>query len=206
MHDRLAASDIVYLRKDNLDNEFDILGNDPEHIRLYNSLVEKYDLRDFIANFKRENEIVLGNYIRLINEIGDTFQGIHMEILLHNVRNPLKSVIAAKNTASISGRKINDPSTKFVVEYVKHQGKHLIKAFEGDGKIGYIKEFKNGRKVKATTTPVFHHRYGLVGIVCINIDIEKISTLSDREKSAFFDRYMELYTHSDETALLKKLV
>lgn len=167
--DRLAASDIVYLRKDNLDKEFDILQDDDGNINLYNKLVDKYDLYEFIRNFEKENKIVLGNYIRIVNEIGETMKDTCFEILLHNVRNPLRSVIAAKNTEGISERKLYDPSTRFVVEYVKYQGKHLIKAFEGKGKIGYLKEFQNGKKVKATTIPIFHFRYGLIAIICINI-------------------------------------
>ncbi len=192
IHDRLAASDIVYLRKDNLDHDEDIL--DDKHIELYAKLVEKYDLYEFIKNFKNENELILGNYARIVNEFGKTLDNCFIEILLHNVRNPLKSVIAAQNTTGISDRRLFDPSTRFVIEYVQHQGKHLIKAFEGKGKVSYEKVFKNGKIVKATTTPVFDSRYGLVGIICVNIDIEAVKNSTNSKDHSLIESYCQIST------------
>ena len=195
IYDRLAASDIVYLRKDNLDHEEDIL--DESMRPRYAALVEKYDLEGFIYDFKRENDKVLGNYIRIVNEFGRTIENSHLEILLHNVRNPLRSVVAAQNTENISGRILFDPSTRFVVEYVRHQGKHLIKAFEGRGKVSYEKEFKNGTIVKATTTPIFDSRYGLVGILCINIDIDAVKETLENNPQDFLGNYCNILTDTE---------
>lgn len=195
VYDRLAASDIVYLRKDNLNHQEDILAED--YVEKYAELVDKYDLTEFIRNFKQENHKVLSNYIRIIDEFGQTLQNCGIEILLHNVRNPLRSVVAAQNTANISTRKLYDPSTRFVVEYVKYQGKHLIKAFEGEGKISYEKKFKNGKIVKATTTPVFDSQYGLIGIICINIDVKAV-------KDSNFEDFINAFCHiltTDEKVL-----
>lgn len=196
-YDRLAASDIVYLRQDNLNHYDEIL--DDDFIDSYNSLIEKYDLYSFIENFDTENKRVFGNYIRITNELGETLKNCHLEILLHNVRNPLKSIIAVQNTENISNRKLFDPSTRFVVEYVRHQGKHLIMAFEGKGKIGYEKEFKNGKIVKATTTPIFDRRYGLVGILCVNIDISTIQQKMKIKNYDFVNAYCKIIDKEEIT-------
>lgn len=190
-HDRLAAMDLVYLREDNLDL---VGGSDvllPGDRPFYEQLVEKYGLLRFIENFRQENERVFGNFIRIVNDIGDTLRGVHFEILLHNVRNPLRSIIAARNSEEVSGRLLYDPSTRFVVQFVRNQGKLLITAMQGEGKVSYLKQFNRTRRVKATTTPLYHNAYGLVGILCVNIDIDAVNALDDEGLRRFREKYVE---------------
>jgi predicted transcriptional regulator YheO len=190
-YDRLAAMDLVYLREDNLDllgGDDVLLANDRPD---YEQLVEKYGLLRFIENFRHENERVFGNFIRVVNDIGDTLSGVHCEILLHNVRNPLRSIIAARNCDEVSGRRLFDPSTRFVVQFVRNQGKLLIKAMKGEGKVSYLKQFDRTSRVKATTTPLYHDVYGLVGILCVNIDIDTVNALDDAGLRRFREKYVE---------------
>jgi predicted transcriptional regulator YheO len=50
--------------------------------------------------------------------------------------------------------------------------------------------FSRTKKVKATTTPIYDDRYGLVGIHCINIDVEAIERLDSKARDEFFENYV----------------
>lgn len=186
--DRLAATDLVYLREDNLRfGEADVLLD--RDLKLYARLIQKYELDSFITNLHSEHDRLFRNFIRLVDEIGDTLKGIKLEVVLHNVRNPVHSVIAARNTDGISNRKVGDPSTRFVVDYLKNQGRLLMKSIECSGKVAYLKQFNGKKFVKATTTPLYDRKYGLIGILCINIDIGAVHAIENRP-GAFFKMYL----------------
>ncbi len=187
IYDRLAAMDLVYLREDNRRHLGDVLPT--EAARLYEQLIDKYSLEDFQAKYSQETRRLFRNVERIINDLGDTLAGVNFEILLHDVRNPLRSIIAVKNSQEVSGRRLYDPSTRFVVQYVKHQGKHLIEAMESGSKVSYLKQFRQGKRVKASTTPLYDERYGLIGILCFNIDIETIGAFDEDGKMRFFANY-----------------
>ncbi len=195
-YDEIAATDLVYLREDNLNYKGDILKSNVAK-KLYKELEQKYKLENFIKDFS-EQEKIFTNYVRLVNDIGDTFKDVHMEILLHNVRNPLRSIIALRNTENISTRQKHDPSTRFVVQFVKNQGKKLIDAMTSGSKVSYTKQFNKTKKVKATTTPLYHEKYGLIGILCINIDIDAIKSLNTNDQKKFFENYIKNSGHTPE--------
>jgi predicted transcriptional regulator YheO len=187
-YDRLAAMDLVFLREDNRSDEIDVL----EHgdLPLYEELLRAYDLAEFSISCRTENARIFENYIRIVNNIGDTLKGVHSEILLHNVRNPIRSIIAARNSEEVSGRKVGDPSTRFVVQYVKDQGRRLVQAMEGGSKVSYLKQFGRTKRVKASTIPLYHDQYGLIGILCVNIDIDAVNSLKDDALRTFFANYV----------------
>jgi YheO-like PAS domain-containing protein len=199
-YDRLAAMDLVYLREDNLVDKGDIVAD--VDLPLYWRLVEKYDLLEFIEDFPKENERIFNNFVRIVNDLGDTLKDIHFEVLLHNVRNPIRSIIAARNSEKISGRKLFDPSTRFVVQFVKNQGRLLIRAMKGGSKVSYLKQFSLHKKVKATTTPLYHERYGLIGILCLNIDIDSVMRLNKNGRDTFWKNYV---ANSGRTPRFEKL-
>ena len=187
-NDRLAAMDLVYLREDNLATHGDVLPSKSRH--LYERLLKKYRLNTFYDVYGTETRAFFRNIERIVNDLGDTLQDVHFEVLLHDVRNPLRSIIAARNTEEVSKRRLHGPSTRFVVQYVKHQGKDLLEAFRTGSKVAYPKQFTTSHSVKATTTPLYHHRYGLIGILCFNIDVEAIASLSLEEQTKVLDAYM----------------
>lgn len=48
------------------------------------------------------------------------------------------------------------------------------------------------KQVKATTTtPLYHPKYGLIGILCVNIDIDSVSQLDDKGRERFFENYVK---------------
>jgi hypothetical protein len=187
-YDRLAAMDLIYLREDNRSDTSDILHDSDRS--LYEALIRAYDLTEFATSCLVENAKIFENYVRLVNNIGDTLAGVHFEILLHNVRNPIKSIVAARNSEAVSSRKVGEPSTRFVVQYVKDQGRRLIQAMEGGSKVSYLKQFKRTKQVKATTIPLYHDRYGLLAILCLNIDIDAVRALKSEDIGAFLDNYV----------------
>ena len=188
MYDRLAAMDLVYLRVDNLQQEPDILSTDTD-LAKFTALINKYELELFRAHFVEEKERVFRNARRIVNDFGMSLAGTLLEIVLHDVRNPIHSIIAARNTEEVSGRKVGDPSTRFVVNYVRNQGRDLIEAMEGGSKIAYLKKFTRTNAVKATTTPIYDDLYGLVGILCLNIDIEAAEKLDQQQLNQFYESF-----------------
>lgn len=187
VYDRRAAMDLVYLRVDNFGREPDIVP--ASHERDYSALIRKYELEFFREHFKDEKERVFRNARRVVNDLGQTLKGVFLELVLHDVRNPIHSIIAARNTSGISNRNIGDPSTRFVVNYVRNQGRDLMEAMEGGSKIAYKKTFTQTKVVKATTTPIHDDLYGLVGILCLNIDIEALDRFDEHQRAEFFENF-----------------
>jgi predicted transcriptional regulator YheO len=191
VEDRLAAMDLVYLREDNLFFQ-DVLP--PEHHKAYDALIDKYQLHEFKMNHAMQTQRLFNNAIRIVEDLGDMLRGVHFEVILHDVRNPIRSVLACKNTEGISNRRKGDPSTRFVVQYLRHQGKQLI-ALQADNKVAYPKFLYKDTLVKATTTPLFDDQYGLIGILCFNIHVNAITALSEDDKVTFFANYTQ--THGE---------
>src|SRR6185312_12941917 len=175
--DDMAATDLVYLWEANrghIEDSFTEAETDQ-----YNDFITHYNIRHFLNEFESEHKRIFSNYIRLVNDIGATLEGVFFEILLHDVRNPIRSIVACRNTEDLSKRKVGDPSTRFVVQYVKEQGRRLLESIEGGDKVAYRKQFELEKFVKATTIPIWDGKYGLVGMFCINIFATQIEQLNE---------------------------
>jgi hypothetical protein len=198
--DRLAAMDLVYLREDNFvlaEKMSDVLYSADQtaydhDLELYSKLIQRYRLHAFIRELSEVNEKIFRNYRRIVNDLGDTLRDLGLEIVLHNVRNPLKSIIAAGNAERVSGRAVGEPATRFVVQFIRHQGKHVKQGTDDPNRVfvSYLKIFGEDKKMKATTTPIYHPRYGLIGIMCVNIDIDSVLSLDDHGRKAFVERFV----------------
>ena len=194
--DRLAAMDLVYLREDNKDYFGDVLPTDMHDA--YAKLIEKYDLATFQNTYAIESQKLFANVTRIVDELGQTLSGVGFEVLLHDVRNPLRSIKAAANSKEVSRRHLYGPSTRFVVQYLKHQGQHLIQAMESGNKVAYPKQFDKTKQVKATTTPIYCEKYGLIGILCFNIDRDAIAALDADGIETFFTNYTATWGETPE--------
>ena len=103
----------------------------------------------------------LENYVRIVRLIGDSFPDIGMEILLHNLSNPAKALYHLKN--NVTGRNVEAPATNLVLDL-------KTRRLQNQDKLNY--ELNIGaRKFKCTTIPIYREKYGLVGAVCINLDV-----------------------------------
>jgi len=186
--DDMAATDLVYLWEANRGHVEDRFTEDES--QQYSNFITHYNIRHFLHEFESEHKRIFSNYIQLVNDIGDTLKGVFFEILLHDVRNPIRSIIAARNSQDLSGRKVGDPSTRFVVQYVREQGRRLLESLESGDKVAYRKQFEADKFVKATTIPIWDGKYGLVGMFCINIDIAQIERLDEKGIKSFIQNYI----------------
>jgi predicted transcriptional regulator YheO len=108
-----------------------------------------------------DNLKFLENYKRIVRLIGDSFPGSGIEILLHNLTNPAKALYVLKN--NVTGRNVEAPATNLVLDL-------KMRGLQNQDKLNY--ELSIGaRKFKCTTIPIYRENYGLVGAICINVDV-----------------------------------
>ena len=107
----------------------------------------------------------LENYVRIVRLIGDSFPDTGMEILLHNLANPAKALYHIKN--NVTGRDIEAPATNLVLDL-------KTRRLQNQDKLNY--ELNIGaRKFKCTTIPINREKFGLVGAICINLDVNYVT-------------------------------
>jgi len=166
---------------------------EPAELRQYENLFRQCDGDKIID----DNTEYLENYKRIVRLLGQTFKNMGIEILLHNLMNPTRSVVEIEN-GETTGRKTGLGTTVLVLDLKKR------KALNED-KLNY--ELTIGaRKFKCTTIPIFRKDYGLIGAVCINIDVNYISDevmKSKEQLEEFFRNYCKTDMVLDENILGK---
>ncbi len=170
----LAARELIVIGEQNLVR--DTFSSD--RLQSYKELYATYD-GDGVVN---ENDVFLENYKRIVNQFGRSFPNTGIEILLHNLVNPSRSLVAIEN-GSVTGRSIGGGATNLVLDLkTRHQ--------RGEDKVNY--ELNIGsRQFKCTTVPIFRPDYGLVGAVCINVDTHFLreAVVGDEDRlNAFVDK------------------
>jgi predicted transcriptional regulator YheO len=107
----------------------------------------------------------LSNFKRIVRLIGDSFPDAGIEILLHDLTNPTTALTVIKN--NVTGRDIEAPATNLVLDLKRRrQAKQ--------DKLNY--ELNIGaRKFKCTTIPIFREPDGLIGAICINVDVNYLT-------------------------------
>jgi class 3 adenylate cyclase len=159
----------------------------------YKRLYSEYDGDDVV----NDNDVFLENYKRIVNQLGRSFPGTGIEILLHNLVNPSRSLVAIEN-GSVTGRSVGSGATNLVLDLKTRRQR-------GEDKVNY--ELNIGsRQFKCTTIPIFRPDYGLVGAVCINVDThfirESVANNDDR-LDAFIDNLLRTDFELDENILSK---
>ena len=176
-----AIADLIYLGSSN--NVTLLL--DPNSRAKYLRLAEGPEYRA-LAEIDRDKDRILHIYRDIVNGVGMTFAGTPIETVLHDTRNPLRSVVAVQNP--ISGRRIGDANTNFGLQLIKNysEGKG-----EGHGApfVSYPLTLKDGRQIKSTTIPIFHEVYGLVAFICINVDISRLDSRHAEDLRRFMDNF-----------------
>lgn len=163
----LGALECVYL----VENNNFLIEMPPKDRQVYDELnrMLRKSNQQLLNDINKNKDQILSSYAAIVESIGKTFEGAPYEILLHDTRNPMRSVVAIKN--SLSGRKVGDPNTNF--------GLKLIKSFSANTRKGapvvnYGLKLTNGKQLKSSTIPIFHPDYGLVAFICMNVDITQI--------------------------------
>ena len=170
-----AIADLIYLGQQN-----NIVGSltsaEKEEYQALAGKLSHRDLEDIVAS----RDALFRTYKAFVNGVGETFAGSGIEIVLHDTRNPIKSIIAVQNP--ISGRRIGDPNTNFGLQLIKDYSAVNLR---GASYISYPLTLKDGRAVKSTTIPIFDDHYGLVGFICLNFDISKLKAGDKVASEAF---------------------
>lgn len=187
-----AAADLLYLGQSNNIN----LLLSSEEKRAYAMLHQHYDYSEFERLNEYRNDL-FRVYRDIVNGIGQTFSGTGVEIVLHDVRNPLKSIVAIQNP--ISGRRLDDPNTNFGLELIKD---YSIIPHPGGSYVSYELTLNDGRRIKASTIPLYNKRYGLIGFICLNIDISKLST----EDPTYLHSFLTHFTAVSENQKIHELI
>src|SRR5438045_3003539 len=165
---------------------------EPAEQKVYARLFDKYDGKKIADDTTQ----YLENYARLVRLIGKSFPNIGFEILLHNLADPSHSLICLENNAT--GRHLRDGTTNLLIDLKKRQLAH-------EDKLNY--ELNIGaRKFKCTTIPIYRPEFGIVGAICINIDVNYLTdeVMSSQERiEAFFKNFCRTDMQLDENILSK---
>lgn len=187
-----AASDLVYLGQA---NNIMLMFSDEEK-RAYKRLIDDPVYAE-VQDVNRQKDRIFQVYKDIVNGIGETFAGTGIEIVLHDTRNPLQSVVAIQNP--ISGRRLGDSTTNFGLELIKN---YSTVDRRGSNFVSYGLKLKDGRQVKSTTVPLFDDIYGLVGFICMNIDISKLDASKNPQALAAFIESFKLINSNDKVSEL----
>lgn len=186
--DNFAAQQLILVGQQN-DVQNRLTGVEEEK---YQSLYRKYG-GDRIPD---DNAQYLENYKRIVRLIGDSFPDSGIEILLHNLTNPAKALYYIKN--DVTGRNIEAPATNLVLDL-------KMRRMQNQDKLNY--ELNIGaRKFKCTTIPINREGYGLVGAICINVDVNYLADEIRHDKAkldAFIDALCKRDMSLDENILSK---
>ena len=118
------------------------------------------------------NYACLERYIPLVEFMGKIC-GKNYEIILHDVSTPERSVIAACNE-HLSGRRIGDPMTELAKELLR------TGAYKEHDYVANYEGRTRGGKRFVSSTFFIKEKGQLVGLICVNHDVEDILVLSER--------------------------
>ena len=184
-----AARELIVIGEQNLVRDTFPSDTLQEYKRLY----ALYDGDEVVSS----NDAFLENYKRLVNQIGRSFPNAGIEVLLHNLVNPSRSLVAIEN-GDVTGRAIGSGATNLVLDLKTRRQR-------GEDKVNY--ELNIGsRQFKCTTVPIFRPDYGLVGALCINVDTHFIreAVAGDVDRfQAFVDNLLRTDFELDENILSK---
>jgi len=185
--DRTAAAQLIVLGEQN--GVRYALG--PEALAAY----ERLYARDHGKQVMQDSSEFLENYRRIVRLLGGTFRGMGIEILLHDLVNPSRSITCIAG-GEVTGRSEGMGTTSLVIDLKRRR---LL----NQDKLNY--ELRIGaRRFKCTTVPIVREPFGIVGAICMNIDVnfvrDHVLAAPERVRE-FFERYCALEMTLDENIL-----
>jgi predicted transcriptional regulator YheO len=158
---------------------------------------EKFFSRYRGAEINSDANEYMENYRNIVRLLGKTFPHMGIEILLHDLANPTRSVVWIEG-AEVTGRSLHMGTTTLLVDLKKRRALN-------EDKLNY--ELNLGaRRFKCTTIPIIRKEYGVVGAICMNIDINYIrdEVLQSAERTAeFLAQYCQTDMQISENILSK---
>jgi predicted transcriptional regulator YheO len=152
---------------------------DPEGLERYEKLYQKYNGREVM----KDSSEFLENYRRIVRLLGGTFRGMGIEILLHDLVNPSRSITCIAG-GEVTGRSEGMGTTSLVIDLKRRR------ALAQD-KLNYGLSI-GARNFKCTTMPIVREPFGIVGAVCMNIDVNYVRDhvlATPAATQEFFGRY-----------------
>lgn len=188
-HDSRAARQLIFIgEQNNVRQQLDA----PD-LRVYEKLYKKFHG----ATVTDDSREFLDNYRNLARLIGRTFPHMGIEVLVHDLSNPSRSITSIEG-GEVTGRALEMGTTTLLVDLMRRVN-------QNQDKLNY--ELNIGsRRFKCTTIPILRKDYGVVGAFCINIDINYISdyvVASPEHSAEFFRRYSHTDMQLDENILSK---
>jgi predicted transcriptional regulator YheO len=188
--DARAARQLIFIGEQN--NVRELLDRQDE--RSYEKLFSKYGGAEITSDAAE----YLENYRNVVRLLGKTFPHIGIEIVLHDLANPSRSVVWVEG-AEVTGRSLHMGTTTLLVDLKKRRA-------QKEDKLNY--ELNLGaRRFKCTTIPIIRKEFGVVGAICMNIDINYIrdEVLTSAETiAAFFRHYCQTDMQLSENILSKQ--
>ena len=185
--DSRAARQLIFIGEQNdVRNQLDAAER-----AAYEKLFAKYDGKS-IADDTHE---FLENYRNLVRLIGRTFRNMGIEVLLHDLSNPTRS-IAAIEGGETTGRSLGMGTTTLLIDLKRRR-------VLNQDKLNYELDI-GARRFKCTTIPIVCKDYGVVGAVCINIDVNYVrdDVLPSAERiQEFLARYCQTDMKLEENIL-----
>ena len=140
----------------------------------------------------------LENYRSIARLLGRTFPHMGIEVLVHDLSNPSRSITCIEG-GEVTGRALEMGTTALLVDLMRRVN-------QNQDKLNY--ELNIGsRRFKCTTIPILRKDYGVVGAICINIDVNYINdyvTKSAERMAEFFRQYSATDMKLDENILSKE--
>jgi predicted transcriptional regulator YheO len=166
---------------------------EPQERRAYERLYAKYRG----AEISSDASEYLENYRNVVRLIGRTFPHMGIEILLHDLANPSRSIVCIEG-AEVTGRSLHMGTTTLLVDLKKRRSSN-------QDKLNY--EINLGsRRFKCTTIPIIRKEFGVVGAICMNIDINYIGSevlKNTARLEEFFRHYCQTDMQLSENILAK---
>jgi hypothetical protein len=162
--------------------------------KAYDRLVAKYQG----AGVLDDAHEYLENYRNVARLLGRTFPNMGIEVLIHDLSNPTHSITTIES-GDVTGRVVGMGTTTLLVDLMRRVN---LK----QDKLNYELDI-GARRFKCTTVPILRKDYGVVGAICINIDINYIRdcVLPSPERIAeFFQNYSRTDMVLDENILGKE--
>ena len=156
---------------------------------------EKFYARHHGRQIIQDSSEYLENYRRIVRLLGATFREMGIEILLHDLVNPSRSITSIAG-GEVTGRSEGMGTTSLVIDLKRRR--HL-----NQEKLNYGLDI-GARRFKCTTIPILREPYGIVGAICMNIDVNYVRdhVLQSAEATAdFFRRYSAIDMRLDENIL-----
>lgn len=156
---------------------------------------EKFYARNHGLRVMQDNGEFLENYKRLVRLFGATFRNMGIEILLHDLVNPSRSIVCIAG-GEVTGRSEGMGTTSLVMDLKRRR-------VLNQDKLNYGLEI-GARRFKCTTVPIVREPYGIIGAVCMNIDTNFVRDCVQRSPAAadeFFRDYCATDMQLDENIL-----